>query len=90
MVRLEEASERAILSVTLWDKTSSNIKILTLIHTLVFTNIQNTFRVIPTIISHYILQVGGGEELVELWLAGKAIQGQPQAAVCYERKISRS
>lgn len=49
LVRLEEASERAILSITVWDRTSSNIKILTSIYTLLFRNVQNTFGVISTI-----------------------------------------
>lgn len=51
LVSLEEASERAILSITVWDRTSSNIKILTSRYTLLFRNVQNTFGVISTITS---------------------------------------
>lgn len=52
-------------------------------------NIQGHFYNNITWISIWFFKLGGGW-VVELWMACKAMQGQPQAAVCSGRKITQS
>lgn len=62
------------------DRSRSDIKIVTLIYILLFTDVQNTFRVISIIISlgSQCDSSSCGGKLVELWMASKESQASPK------------